>query len=107
VAQDHSEIKTNAMSELYLEDDSGRVTRLFRFREALERAQIDVATYYRWVKNNKLHDVRLLDHGRWRVFTEAEVNRLVNAAHENKKGQAIWQSTENAEIIRDNWRNST
>ena len=104
---DHNVIKTNATGELYLEDDTGRVTRLYRFREALDRAQIDVATYYQWVMQGKLQDVRLRDHGRWRVFTESDVNKLVAVSRQEGRGRPIWGSTDTDETGRGNWREAT
>ncbi len=78
-------IKSNASGELYIEDGSGRATRLYRFREALDRATVSAATYYVWVKRGVVPDTRLRDQGKWRVFTESELRRLIATAR--KEGQ--------------------
>jgi len=75
-------IKSNASGELYLEDGSGRRTRLYRFREALDRATVTAATYYTWVKRGVVPDARLRDRGKWRVFTESELRRLIVTARQ-------------------------
>lgn len=81
-------IRSNASGELYLEDGSGLVTRLYRFREALDRATVSAATYYTWVKQGVVPDTRLRDRGKWRVFTESELRRLIATAQQEGRHTA-------------------
>ena len=74
------EIRTNAAGELYMQDSAGRAVRLYRFREALALAGTTAMTYYAWVKCGAIRDARVRDQGKWRVFTEAEVQELVRVA---------------------------
>ena len=85
------QIRTNASGELYLEDDTGRVTRLYRFREALAVARISATTYYTWVKRGLIADARLRDKGQWRVFTEPELDRLVRLSRKARSDATGWQ----------------
>ena len=85
------QIKTNASGELYLEDAGGRVTRLYRFREALALARISAATYYTWVKHGLIRDARLRNRGQWRVFTEGEVRALVQLSRKLSDPSTGWQ----------------
>jgi hypothetical protein len=78
------EIRTSATGDLYIQDSSGRVVRLYRFREALALAALTAATYYGWVKSGAVKDTVLRDQGRWRVFTESEVRELVRVATEKQ-----------------------
>jgi len=82
------EVKTNASGELYVQDSAGRVSRLYRFHEALALARISTATYYAWVKRDIIRDANLRDGGKWRVFTESEVQALVRLAREHS-GQVV------------------
>lgn len=84
------EIKMNATGELYLEDGGGQVIRLYRFREALSLAGITATTYYTWVRNGLIPDVRLRDKGRWRMFTEAELRALVLLSRSRPHGPHGW-----------------
>jgi len=85
------QIKTNASGELYLEDDTGRIARLYRFREALALARISAATYYTWVKRGLIVDVRLRDKGHWRLFTEPELKALIQVGRNLQAEAAGWQ----------------
>lgn len=85
------QIRTNASGELYLEDDTGRMTRLYRFREALRIAGISAATYYAWVTRGLIADARLRDRGQWRVFSEPELDRLIRLSRKVQSDAAGWR----------------
>ncbi|HDS74705.1 MAG TPA: hypothetical protein ENN56_04100 [Firmicutes bacterium] len=99
-------IRANASGELYLEDGSGRTTRLYRFREALDRATVSASTYYLWVKRGIVPDTRLRDRGKWRVFTESELRRLIATARQEGHHTAPISSWEEAlaESQDSDWR---
>ena len=90
MAPERDVIKTNAAGELYLESEAGQVTRLYRFKEVLNIAHIDAMTFYTWVTRGMLPDTRLRDRGRWRVFTEKDVARLVRIAREQGLDAPAW-----------------
>lgn len=58
--------------------------RLYRFREALDHAKVSAASYYTWIKQGLLPDTRLRNRGKWRVFTEPELKRLIAVAEEEQ-----------------------
>jgi len=104
------QIKTSAADELYIQDSSGRVVRLYRFREALALASLTTATYYSWVKHGAIEDTLLRDQGRWRVFTEAEVRELIRVATEKRTaaGSQPVGARESAEHVTPiSWRDAT
>jgi hypothetical protein len=77
------QIKTNATGELFIQENGGKLSRLYRFREALSQARISASTYYLWVKKGLVHDARLRDSGRWRLFTESELTELIELARQH------------------------
>ena len=112
MAPNQGVIKTNAAGELYLQSDSGRIKRLYRFKEVLSIARIDAMTFYTWVKRGMLPDARLRDRGRWRVFTEHEVTRLIGVAREEGFDVPAWDigrkqpRHDRNDPIHSNWRES-
>ena len=112
MAPEEDVIKTNAAGELYLQSESGQITRLYRFREVLNIAHIDAMTFYAWVKRGMLPDTRLRDRGRWRVFTEQEVTRLIRVARDQGLDAPAWNvgrrrpRQEKNDPFQSNWRES-
>jgi len=100
------QIKTNALGELYLQDTGGKVTRLYRFREALALARISAVTYYMWVKRGLIADTRLRDRGQWRVFTESEMRDLMQLAQNQSDKTTGWQLSRPLADRLYNWRES-
>jgi predicted site-specific integrase-resolvase len=54
---------------------------LFRISEALDRAGVSRATYFRWVRQGRVHDSRYKDRNGRRLFTAEEVRELERVAH--------------------------
>lgn len=54
---------------------------VFRIGEALERAGVSRATYFRWVKCGRIEDARYRDRNGRRVFTYRELRTLEDAAN--------------------------
>ena len=102
------QIKTDAAGELYIQDSAGRVVRLYRFREALALASTTATTYYAWVKCGVIKDTRLRDQGKWRVFTEAEVQELARVAGRYQAAAPVREqaSAREPRSTRD-WREAT
>ena len=53
---------------------------LYRIGEALAAASLSRATYFRWLKSGRLKETRFKDRNGRRLFTEAELDELVNEA---------------------------
>lgn len=49
---------------------------VYRIGEALHQAGVSRATYFRWVREGRLSDVRYRDRNGRRVFTDEELNGL-------------------------------
>lgn len=49
---------------------------LYRIGEALELASLSRATYFRWLKQGRVHDTHFKDRNGRRLFTEDELNQL-------------------------------
>ena len=54
---------------------------LFRISEALDRAGVSRATYFRWVRQGRVYDSRYKDRNGRRLFTSEEVRELERVAH--------------------------
>jgi DNA-binding transcriptional MerR regulator len=54
---------------------------LYRISEALERAGVSRATYFRWVRHGRVSDCRYKDRNGRRLFTHEEVRALERVAH--------------------------
>jgi hypothetical protein len=80
---DQKQIKTNATGELFIQESGGKLSRIYRFREALSQARISASTYYLWVKKGLVRDARMRDSGRWRLFTESELTELIELARQH------------------------
>jgi len=48
----------------------------YRTNEALQRIGISKATLFRWLKENKIADVKHKDLRGWRLFTEEDIERI-------------------------------
>lgn len=48
----------------------------FRTNEALKKIGISKATWFRWLKEKKLPDVRHKDLRGWRLFTDEDIERI-------------------------------
>ena len=53
---------------------------LYRIGEALAKASLSRATYFRWLKQGRLRDTHYKDRNGRRLFTEAELQTLVSEA---------------------------
>ena len=53
---------------------------VYRIGEALSRAGVSRATYFRWVRDGRIPDTRFKDRNGRRVFTPAEVENLIAVA---------------------------
>lgn len=54
---------------------------VYRIGEALSMAGLSRATFFRWVKDERITDTRYRDRNGRRVFTEDELQRLMATAH--------------------------
>ena len=54
---------------------------LYRISEALDRAGVSRATYFRWVRHGRVRDCRYKDRNGRRLFTSEEVHALERVAH--------------------------
>ena len=50
--------------------------RYYRTDEALKRIGISRATWFRWVKDKKIQDVKRKDVRGWRLFSEQDIRRI-------------------------------
>jgi hypothetical protein len=55
--------------------------KFYRTKEALELIGISRPTWFRWVRENVVDDVKHTDRRGWRLFTDDDINRLTNFAH--------------------------
>lgn len=56
--------------------------RLYRIGEALMKAGLSRATYFRWVKEGRFPDTQFRDRNGRRLFTDDELNTLKAAAEQ-------------------------
>jgi len=54
----------------------------FRTKEALEMTGISRPTFFRWLKEGLITDVKQKDRRGWRLFTKEDVKRLSDFANE-------------------------
>lgn len=54
---------------------------VYRIGEALQKAGVSRATYFRWVRENRIPDVKYRDRNGRRVFTTNEMAELVGIAN--------------------------
>ncbi len=54
--------------------------KLYRIGEALEVASLSRATYFRWLKVGRMPETQFKDRNGRRLFTEAELGKLVSEA---------------------------
>lgn len=62
---------------------------LYRIGEALSRADLSRATYFRWLKQGRVRDTQFKDRNGRRLFTEEELEQLSAQAQrlvENPQG---------------------
>jgi len=55
--------------------------RFYRTQEALKEIGISRATWFRWLRENKVADVKHKDLRGWRLFTEADIKRVSEYAN--------------------------
>ncbi len=48
----------------------------YRTSEACEKAGISKATFFRWIREGILDDVGRKDRNGWRLFTQADINKI-------------------------------
>jgi len=53
----------------------------YRTSEACKKAGVSKATFLRWLKAGVLEDVSHTDRRGWRLFTEADINRVKTEAN--------------------------
>jgi len=52
----------------------------YRTSEACRKAGISKATFFRWLREGILEDVAHKDRRSWRLFTEQDIERIMNEA---------------------------
>jgi predicted site-specific integrase-resolvase len=52
----------------------------YRTSEACRKAGISKATYFRWLREGVIKDVAHKDRRSWRLFTEQDIERIMNEA---------------------------
>jgi len=52
----------------------------YRTSEACRKAGISKATYFRWLSEGVIEDVAHKDRRGWRLFTEQDIERIMNEA---------------------------
>jgi len=52
----------------------------YRTSEACRKAGISKATYFRWLREGVIKDVAHKDRRSWRLFTEKDIERIMNEA---------------------------
>jgi len=57
-----------------------RGTKYYRTAEACDMAGISKNTFFRWLRNGEFEDVATTDRHGWRLFNEADLERLCNKA---------------------------
>ena len=55
--------------------------KFYRTNEALKKAGISRATFFRWLRDGIIEDVRHKDRRGWRLFTEADIDRLQDESY--------------------------
>ena len=55
--------------------------RFYRTHEALDQIGISKATWFRWIKEKKVEDVKHKDVRGWRLYTEEDISRLKSYAN--------------------------
>ncbi|GAH40957.1 unnamed protein product [marine sediment metagenome] len=53
----------------------------YRTNEACEKAGISRATFFRWLKERTIEDVRQKDRRGWRLFTDEDIEKLKQEAN--------------------------
>ena len=53
----------------------------YRTKEALEKIGISRPTWFRWLKDNLVDDVKHTDRRGWRLFTEDDIERISKFAN--------------------------
>jgi len=48
----------------------------YRTQEALEQIGLPRSTFFKWLKEEKVEDVKYKDRNGWRLFTEEEIKKL-------------------------------
>ena len=48
----------------------------YRTQEALELVGLPRSTYFKWLKEEKIEDVKYKDRNGWRLFTDDEIKNL-------------------------------
>ncbi len=55
--------------------------KFYRTQEALETIGISKATWFRWLREDKVADVGHKDRRGWRLFTDADIRRIQSFAN--------------------------
>ncbi len=55
--------------------------------EACEIANISRGTLFRWIRENIIPEVEIKDRNGWRLFSEAEVNKVKAEAQKTRKAK--------------------
>ena len=62
-------------------DENGSRHPAYLMKQALEKADISESTFYRWIRSNRVPDVKLRNRANWRIFTDAEQALCHRKAH--------------------------
>ncbi|MBD3255138.1 MAG: hypothetical protein GF383_08590 [Candidatus Lokiarchaeota archaeon] len=55
--------------------------KFYRTKEALDRIGISRPTWFRWIRDNVVEDVKHTDRRGWRLFTDDDIQRLSSFAN--------------------------
>jgi len=51
--------------------------KFYRTQEALELVGLPRSTFFKWLKEEKIADVKYKDRNGWRLFTDEEIKKLI------------------------------
>jgi predicted DNA-binding transcriptional regulator AlpA len=61
-------------------DENGNRHPAYLMKQALEKADISESTFYRWIRSNRVPDVKLRNRANWRIFTDIDIEQLKKEA---------------------------
>ncbi len=61
----------------------------YRTKEACKKAGISRATFFRWLKEKQINDVKQKDRRGWRLFTDKDIKKIKEEAEKIVIDQSI------------------
>ena len=52
--------------------------KFYRTRDAIDKIGVSRSTLFRWIKDRKVSDSKHKDRRGWRLFTEDEIEKIIN-----------------------------